>query len=119
MLGQRRNKRGIPTSLETFLLDRGFVEEVSRQAESQGPHRQRRQVPRQGRTTGPVSTGLTAVGSFFSTGSELDRESRPVRASGAPSARAIGVRGASRRFHMAVNNFSSGIALYAEAGSNT
>jgi hypothetical protein len=33
MLGQRRNKGGIPTGLETFLLDRGFVEEVSRQAE--------------------------------------------------------------------------------------
>jgi hypothetical protein len=33
MLGQRLNKRGIPTGLETFLLDRGFVEEVSRKAE--------------------------------------------------------------------------------------
>jgi hypothetical protein len=33
MLGQQLNKRGIPTGLETFLLDRGFVEEVSRKAE--------------------------------------------------------------------------------------
>ena len=37
MLGQRLNKRGIPIGLETFLLDRSFVEEVSRQAERLRP----------------------------------------------------------------------------------